>query len=711
MTGRNAPRLGVLILVLASLARAQPLTWEDITGTPGFDVLVRSSTGLIVATNGRGLVYASTDNGRFFPPILAYPSATPVLELTANGDRVAARIIDPRVINAYQILLWNNHPNDWSRIFTSSFPYFQALMISDSGVVFAIDPYDGNFQSGRIVRFDGSSWSAPGADQAFLLNQSGDPFFVSAIDQANNFVVGRPDGGIFVSADYGQTWRSSLLNYSVNAINVTLPNQILIGTSSSTPLHTVGGIFVSTDSGRSWRGLGLSNHSITSLAARSSGRLYALADGSVYKRIESTGEWRLQDLAGRRFTSLVVVGADTVIASSESAGLFLSTDDGVTWSGDALRGKDIFTIAESPAGNIFTGTLGSGVFRSAPGQLGWTQPAPGSTGDYVYSFAVAGGAVYAGTNGGLYRTTDEGVNWSNISSSISGSAYAVAVAADGGLLAGTDFGIQRSTDAGVSWYQAGLAGSKVFFMAVSPDGTIYAGSASGGVYSSTDAGTSWAGAGLARDDLQTVAVNSLGHVFAGVYGGTFRSTNRGLTWDNASFTNGYVYSLQFSGPQTVYAGTYNGIYASPDEGGTWSPAGDSGLAQPVVLSLAMNDQNHILAGTYRGGIYRSVRQAAASIVNGVDGSPGLPLSTGLLQNYPNPFNPKTELAFAIRNTDRVSLHIYDLLGREIATLVDRNLPPGSYRVSWDATGRPSGVYYYRLTAGGFAGTKKMLLLR
>ncbi|TLY27461.1 MAG: T9SS type A sorting domain-containing protein, partial [Ignavibacteria bacterium] len=211
--------------------------------------------------------------------------------------------------------------------------------------------------------------------------------------------------------------------------------------------------------------------------------------------------------------------------------------------------------------------------------------------------------------------------------------------------------------------------------------------------------------------LQTVAVNPLGHVFAGVYGGTFRSTDKGLTWENVAFTNGYVYALLFSGPQNVYAGAYNGIYASTNEGATWTPAGDSGLAQPVVLSMAMNDQNHLLAGTYRGGVYRSLQQAAPSIVNGVDGTAGLPVRAGLFQNYPNPFNPKTELAFAIRNPDHVSLHIYDLLCREIATLLDEKLPPGTYRVSWDAAGRPSGVYYYRLISGGFAATKKMLLLR
>jgi ligand-binding sensor domain-containing protein len=711
MIRRNAGRAGFLLLLLASLTRAQPLTWQDITGTPGFDVLERSSTGVIFATNRRGVVYASTDNGRFFPSILAYPSSTQIFELAVNGDHAAVRIIDPNVTNSYQLLVWNNHPDDWTRIFNTPFPYYQNPMINDSGFTFAVDPFDGGFNRGRIVRFDGISWNSVGTDQPFLFDNNGDSMFVDAIDHANNIIVGRPNGGIYVSTNYGQTWRSSLLNYSVSAIDVTLPNQILIGTVPSTTLHTFGGIFASSDSGLTWRGLGLSNLPITSVAARSTGSLFALAGGGVYKRIEATGEWRLQGPAGRVFTSLVLIGADTIIASSESAGLFQSTDDGATWSGDELRGKDAFAIQESPAGNLFAGTLGTGLFRSAPGQLGWTRVAPGSTGDYVYSLAIAGGTVYAGTNSGLYRTTDEGVNWGNLSSSISGSIYAVASAADGSLLTGTGYGIQRSTDAGVSWSQAGLAGSKVFFMAASPDGNIYAGTSSGGIYASTDNGATWAGAGLTRGDLQTIAVNSLGHVFAGVYGGTFRSTNQGLTWDNVSFTNGYVYSLLFNGPQTVYAGTYNGVYASPNEGGTWSAAGDSGLAQSVVLALAMNDQNHVLAGTYRGGVYRSVRQAAPSILNGVEGGRGLPLSTGLSQNYPNPFNPQTELAFAIRNPEHVSLRVYDLLGREVASLVDKKLEPGSYHVSWDAAGRPSGVYYYRLIAGGFSAAKKMLLLR
>lgn len=91
----------------------------------------------------------------------------------------------------------------------------------------------------------------------------------------------------------------------------------------------------------------------------------------------------------------------------------------------------------------------------------------------------------------------------------------------------------------------------------------------------------------------------------------------------------------------------------------------------------------------------------------------------LHQNYPNPFNPTTKISYTISNvvgalnapTTFIILKIYDMLGREIATLVNEEKTAGSYEVSFDATGFSSGVYYYRLTAGSFSQTKKMLLLR
>lgn len=88
-----------------------------------------------------------------------------------------------------------------------------------------------------------------------------------------------------------------------------------------------------------------------------------------------------------------------------------------------------------------------------------------------------------------------------------------------------------------------------------------------------------------------------------------------------------------------------------------------------------------------------------------------PTSFVLEQSYPNPFNPSTTISFAIPYSTFVILKMYDLLGREVATLVDKPLQPGRYTITWDATGHPSGVYYYRLVAGLFTDTKNLILLK
>jgi hypothetical protein len=83
----------------------------------------------------------------------------------------------------------------------------------------------------------------------------------------------------------------------------------------------------------------------------------------------------------------------------------------------------------------------------------------------------------------------------------------------------------------------------------------------------------------------------------------------------------------------------------------------------------------------------------------------------LYQNYPNPFNPTTTIRFTIPHSLHVTLKVYDILGKEIATLVDEEKNPGSYEAKFDASNLPSGVYFYRIRAGEFNQTKKMVLMK
>jgi hypothetical protein len=89
----------------------------------------------------------------------------------------------------------------------------------------------------------------------------------------------------------------------------------------------------------------------------------------------------------------------------------------------------------------------------------------------------------------------------------------------------------------------------------------------------------------------------------------------------------------------------------------------------------------------------------------------VPEEFSLDQNYPNPFNPSTTIKYQLAEKRHVTLKIYDLLGREMATLVDGQEEPGYKSVRWDAAGFASGVYFYRLDSGSFTSIKKLLLLK
>jgi hypothetical protein len=89
----------------------------------------------------------------------------------------------------------------------------------------------------------------------------------------------------------------------------------------------------------------------------------------------------------------------------------------------------------------------------------------------------------------------------------------------------------------------------------------------------------------------------------------------------------------------------------------------------------------------------------------------VPQQYGLAQNYPNPFNPSTTIKFQMPSKGFVTLKVFDIMGREVATLANGMREAGNYTVQWSAANLSSGVYWYRLTAGTFVQTNKMLLLK
>jgi hypothetical protein len=99
------------------------------------------------------------------------------------------------------------------------------------------------------------------------------------------------------------------------------------------------------------------------------------------------------------------------------------------------------------------------------------------------------------------------------------------------------------------------------------------------------------------------------------------------------------------------------------------------------------------------------------ISTGVEDKPGIPSAFALNQNYPNPFNPSTNISYELSSASHVRIAVSDLLGREVAVLVDAERPAGSYNVAWEARGVSSGVYFCTMQAGSFRTTRTMLLMK
>jgi hypothetical protein len=105
------------------------------------------------------------------------------------------------------------------------------------------------------------------------------------------------------------------------------------------------------------------------------------------------------------------------------------------------------------------------------------------------------------------------------------------------------------------------------------------------------------------------------------------------------------------------------------------------------------------------------RAVLDGVYTGIEDESGVPMVTELHQNYPNPFNPATTINFNLAKDSKVSLVVYDVMGRKVADLVNKNMVSGSHKVSFDASNLVSGVYYYTLKAGEVNQTKKMMLIK
>ena len=212
--------------------------------------------------------------------------------------------------------------------------------------------------------------------------------------------------------------------------------------------------------------------------------------------------------------------------------------------------------------------------------------------------------------------------------------------------------------------------------------------------------------------IEDIAISG-NNIFAGTSGsgGVYLSTNNGTSWAavNNGLTNTSVQSLAVSGTN-IFAGTQGGVFLSTNNGTSWT-AVNHGLTNTSVLSLAVSGTN-IFAGTWGNDIFEA---AISDLLNYTDIGPTKTENTAqsyfLFQNYPNPFNPSTMINYSVPKSSMVTIKVYDVRGREVEKLVNEEKPAGIYSINFNASDLSSGVYFYKMQAGNFVETKKLILLK
>ena len=384
--------------------------------------------------------------------------------------------------------------------------------------------------------------------------------------------------------------------------------------------------------------------------------------------------------------------------------------------------EDNFCFAVSET-NLFTGTNGGGVFLSKDNGANWTAVNIGETNNFVWSLIciptiIGGTNLFAGTYGsGVYLSTNNGTNWTSVNNGLTNlnvTSFAVLPNSKNGsnLFAGTMDGIFLSTDNGTNWKAVnnGLTDTWVNCFTVSGN-NIYAGTTNGNVFFSTNSGTNWTDIGLTNYLISSFAINTNltggTNLFTGTWGGVFLSTNNGVSWVNTGLKNNAISSLAISGTSIFAASQGNGIYLSTNNGTNWIIV-NSGLSNTDVQSLVVSGTN-LVAGTYLGGIW--IRPLSEMITGIKYQHNHIPTRFSLSQNYPNPFNPSTTINYQLPVSRFTTLKVYDILGREVAKLVNEEKEAGNYSVEFNANILASGVYFIRMEAGSFVETKKLLLLK
>jgi hypothetical protein len=326
---------------------------------------------------------------------------------------------------------------------------------------------------------------------------------------------------------------------------------------------------------------------------------------------------------------------------------------------------------------------------------------------FVFHLAADRDRFFSGTQSSFFVSGDAGATWNCVDTNRMALSF---LPLWDTILVGAGFGISRSTDGGGSWIHVDFDPGNNVHSLVSDGNLVFAGT-SRGLYRSSDHGSTWHEIGFRDTTILTMA-HCQGSLFVSTFSGPgmeypsggYWSTDNGQTWTRNDTLNAIVLFAERDLLFSVFQNNLIGL--SSDGGASWRNIIDD--LSGSCYDIAVNGTYVFVAtsaGTYRRPLSELVtwiRQTSENVS---------PTEIALYQNYPNPFNPSTTIEFTVPHSNLVSLRVFDVIGREIATLVSQQMGSGRFRTQWDATGVASGVYLCRLQVGSKMTTRKLIITR